>query len=42
MKEYSSYIASPEGHDVAAENAGSAPISDTLREQAVAAIDSIQ
>jgi phosphate transport system substrate-binding protein len=42
VKEYFSYIASPEGQEVAAENAGSAPISDTLREQAVAAIDTIQ
>jgi phosphate transport system substrate-binding protein len=42
VKSYFSYIASAEGQDVAAENAGSAPISDTLREQAVAAIDSIQ
>lgn len=39
---YLSYIASTEGQDVAAENAGSAPISDSLREQVVAAIDSIQ
>ena len=42
VKSYLSYIASPEGQDVAAENAGSAPISDTLREQVTAAIDSIQ
>jgi phosphate transport system substrate-binding protein len=42
VKSYFSYIASAEGQEVAAENAGSAPISDTLREQAVAAIDSIQ
>ena len=42
MKSYFSYIASPEGQDVAAEAAGSAPISDTLREQVTAAIDSIQ
>lgn len=42
VKAYFSYIASPEGQDAAAENAGSAPISDSLREQAVAAIDLIQ
>jgi len=42
VKAYYSYIASEEGQAVAAENAGSAPISDTLREQAVAGIDSIQ
>ncbi|HEU4755609.1 MAG TPA: phosphate ABC transporter substrate-binding protein PstS [Agromyces sp.] len=42
VKSYLSYIASAEGQDVAAEAAGSAPISDSLREQVVAAIDSIQ
>jgi phosphate transport system substrate-binding protein len=42
VKAYFEYIASPEGQDVAAENAGSAPISESLREKAVAAIDSIQ
>jgi phosphate transport system substrate-binding protein len=42
VKSYFSYMASPEGQDVAAEAAGSAPISDTLREQVTAAIDSIQ
>lgn len=42
VKAYFEYIASPEGQDAAAENAGSAPISDSLREKAVAAIDSIQ
>ena len=42
VKAYFSYIASEDGQAVAAENAGSAPISDSLREQAVAAIDSIQ
>ena len=35
---YFTYIASPEGQDAAAENAGSAPISDSLREQVNAAI----
>ena len=42
VKSYLSYIASAEGQDVAAAAAGSAPISDSLREQVVAAIDSIQ
>jgi phosphate transport system substrate-binding protein len=42
VKSYFSYIASADGQDVAAENAGSAPISDSLREQVTAAIDSIQ
>jgi len=42
VKSYFSYMASPEGQDVAAEAAGSAPISDSLREQVTAAIDSIQ
>lgn len=38
---YLSYIASPEGQDTAATDAGSAPISDALREKVTAAIDSI-
>ncbi|HET8779464.1 MAG TPA: substrate-binding domain-containing protein, partial [Agromyces sp.] len=42
VKEYLGYIASPEGQDAAAENAGSAPISESLREKVVAAIDSIK
>lgn len=42
VKSYFSYVASPEGQDVAAEAAGSAPISDALRDQIDAAIDSIQ
>ncbi len=42
MKAYFTYIASAEGQDAAAENAGSAPISDGLREQVQAAIDLIQ
>jgi phosphate transport system substrate-binding protein len=42
VKGYLGYIASEEGQDVAAADAGSAPISDTLREKVVAAIDSIQ
>jgi phosphate transport system substrate-binding protein len=35
---YFTYVASPEGQDAAAENAGSAPISESLREQVDAAI----
>nr|WP_314844891.1 phosphate ABC transporter substrate-binding protein PstS [uncultured Microbacterium sp.] len=42
VKAYFSYIASEEGQEAAADNAGSAPISDGLREQVVAAIDLIQ
>jgi len=42
VKSYFSYVASPEGQDAAAEAAGSAPISDSLRDQINAAIDSIQ
>ncbi|WP_448810817.1 phosphate ABC transporter substrate-binding protein PstS [Agromyces bauzanensis] len=42
VKAYLGYIASAEGQDVAAENAGSAPISDSLREKVTAAIDSIK
>jgi phosphate transport system substrate-binding protein len=42
VKAYLSYIASEEGQDVAAENAGSAPITDALREKVVTAIDSIK
>lgn len=41
VKAYLSYVASPEGQDAAASAAGSAPISDTLREQVDAAIDLI-
>lgn len=42
VKAYLTYIASEEGQEAAADNAGSAPISDGLREQALAAIDLIQ
>ncbi len=42
VKAYFSYMSSPEGQDVAAEAAGSAPISDALREKVTAAIDSIK
>ncbi|ANG86268.1 phosphate ABC transporter substrate-binding protein PstS [Microbacterium aurantiacum] len=41
VKGYLQYVASPEGQDEAAASAGSAPISDTLREQVNAAIDLI-
>ncbi|MBO0979963.1 phosphate ABC transporter substrate-binding protein PstS [Microbacterium sp. SD291] len=41
VKAYFEFIASAEGQDVAAETAGSAPISDSLREQITAAIDAI-
>lgn len=42
VKGYLSYVASDEGQQSAADNAGSAPISDTLRTDVEAAIDSIQ
>jgi phosphate transport system substrate-binding protein len=42
VKSYFSYIASPEGQDVAATDAGSAPISDSLREKVTAAIELIK
>lgn len=41
VKEYFSFVASAEGQEVAAAEAGSAPISDSLREQVNAAIDAI-
>lgn len=41
VKAYLQYVASPEGQDEAAAAAGSAPISDTLRDQITAAIDLI-
>lgn len=41
VKGFLQYVASPEGQDAAAEAAGSAPISDSLREQVNAAIDLI-
>ena len=36
-----SYIVSPEGQDAAAKNAGSAPMSDSLRQQIQPAVDAI-
>lgn len=41
VKDFISYVASPEGQDVAADGAGSAPISDGLREQVLDALDSV-
>ena len=41
VKAYFTFMASEEGQSVAAEQAGSAPISDSLREQSMAAIESI-
>jgi phosphate transport system substrate-binding protein len=42
LKEYFTYIASAEGQDTAAADAGSAPISDDLRAKVLVAIDSIK
>ncbi|QTX03968.1 phosphate ABC transporter substrate-binding protein PstS [Agromyces archimandritae] len=42
VTEYLSYLASEDGQAAAAESAGSAPISDTLRERIVTAIDTIE
>ncbi|MBT2498171.1 phosphate ABC transporter substrate-binding protein PstS [Agromyces sp. ISL-38] len=42
VKAYLGYIASEDGQSVAAESAGSAPISESLRDKVVAAIDSIK
>ena len=42
VKAYFQYIASAEGQDAGSENAGSAPISDGLREQVLAAIELIK
>lgn len=41
VKAYFQYVASAEGQDAAAEAAGSAPISDSLRDQISTAIDAI-
>ncbi|WP_407919868.1 phosphate ABC transporter substrate-binding protein PstS [Haloechinothrix halophila] len=41
VKSYLSYVVSEEGQQTAADNAGSAPISDSLREQLNPAIDAI-
>ena len=42
VKTYLEYVASEEGQPAAADNAGSAPISDGLREKVLAAIDTIK
>jgi phosphate transport system substrate-binding protein len=42
VKGYLSYMVSAEGQQLAAQNAGSAPISDELRQEAQTAIDAIQ
>lgn len=42
VKAYFDYVISPEAQDAAAENAGSAPISDDLRGEAQAAVDAIK
>jgi phosphate transport system substrate-binding protein len=42
VREYLAYIASEEGQQAAADGAGSAPISESLREQAMQAIESIR
>jgi phosphate transport system substrate-binding protein len=41
VKGFMTYVGSPEGQDAAAASAGSAPISDDLREQLSAAVDAI-
>jgi phosphate transport system substrate-binding protein len=41
VKDFLRYVLSEEGQEAAAEAAGSAPVSDKLREQAYDAIDSI-
>jgi len=42
VKAYLEYVISPEGQEVAAENAGSAPISEALREKITPAIEAIE
>jgi len=42
VKSYFEYVASEEGQQAAADNAGSAPISDGLREKVLAAVDAIK
>lgn len=42
VQSYFQYVVSDEGQQAAADNAGSAPISDSLRDQALAAIELIQ
>lgn len=42
VREYFNYVITPEAQDMAADQAGSAPISDEIRESAQTAIDAIQ
>ncbi|WP_324278464.1 phosphate ABC transporter substrate-binding protein PstS [Blastococcus brunescens] len=42
LRAFMTYVVSPEGQEAAAEVAGSAPISDGLREQALDAIDAVR
>ena len=42
VKDYFTYVASAEGQEAAAAEAGNAPLSDEIREQAMAAIDQIK
>jgi phosphate transport system substrate-binding protein len=42
VKAYLEYVISPEGQEVAAENAGSAPLSDSLREKIEPAVEAIE
>ena len=41
VKAFAGYVVSEDGQAAAAEAAGSAPLSDTLREQAMSAVDAI-
>ena len=41
VKGFASYVVSEDGQNAAAEAAGSAPITDSIREQAQAAIDQV-
>jgi phosphate transport system substrate-binding protein len=42
VKAYLEYVISPEGQEVAAKNAGSAPLSDSLREEIEPAVEAIE
>lgn len=42
MREYLTYVASEEGQQAAAESAGSAPLSATLRDKVLAAVATIK
>lgn len=41
VKDFISFVASPEGQQVSADGAGSAPISDSLREELLASLDTV-